>query len=547
MYNNNNNNNLIFLSDVINLEQDIEPYNLIQIRAGVGSGKNYWVQKLAEQGKSILFITSRKITADVQNDNIKGIEIDIENWYRHTFDGMVVGNNQYLVSRTNAWIAYFAKNVYDPDNVKTYIWRYFDYIFLDEAHSVATDATFADASFHVWRFLSWAVLQKLKDEKTKCKVILMSATPEPLEKLILKKTKGKEWFHSIDYFDKCNHIDPKRVIIRHENSTKEAAKVIKKYFEKEQKIIYFTSGIEHIIQLIDDLAQQGISETSIGVAFTDEKKLDKFSPEMLEKRERIDKLLKTEEVLPDDVKIFITTTKCKEGINIRNDDIKIMFAESSQKLELIQMAGRVRNGLDELNVMYKLSRSYNNTKLDQWRRHLSKNSIRRITNDYDYFCKKNKKLFMPDIIDDIQNSFPYVRYDLFQQKFLFFEGKKIGEDLSIKGKSKLLRWIKRWDDEIDPGKEDFQEWFPYSIVELADAEPTDKEIEKAIIVQYLKELKLIEKPISKTARDDIFKALNDILSQKLPGVSSQVKYTFFRQKVHTFEEGISPQECQFSQ
>ena len=31
------------------------------------------------------------------------------------------------------------------------------------------------------------------------------------------------------------------------------------------------------------------------------------------------------------------------------------------------------------------------------------------------------------------------------------------------------------------------------------------------------------------------------------GVSSQVKYTFFRQKVHTFEEGISPQECQFSQ
>ena len=30
-------------------------------------------------------------------------------------------------------------------------------------------------------------------------------------------------------------------------------------------------------------------------------------------------------------------------------------------------------------------------------------------------------------------------------------------------------------------------------------------------------------------------------------VSSQVKCTFFRQKVHTFEEGISPQECQFSQ
>ena len=70
---------------------------------------------------------------------------------------------------------------------------------------------------------------------------------------------------------------------------------------------------------------------------------------MLDKKKQIEESLKTAELLPDDVKIFLTTTKNKEGINIQNDDVKIMFAESSQRAELIQMAGRVRNGLDELN------------------------------------------------------------------------------------------------------------------------------------------------------------------------------------------------------
>ena len=41
--------------------------------------------------------------------------------------------------------------------------------------------------------------------------------------------------------------------------------------------------------------------------------------------------------------------------------------------------------------------------------------------------------------------------------------------------------------------------------------------------------------------------VRSVLKELVSLVSSQVKYTFFRQKVHTFKEGISPQECQFSQ
>lgn len=58
-----------FLSDVISYENDIKPYRFIQIYSGVGSGKNHWIQKQATEGKRILLITSRQITADAQAKN----------------------------------------------------------------------------------------------------------------------------------------------------------------------------------------------------------------------------------------------------------------------------------------------------------------------------------------------------------------------------------------------------------------------------------------------------------------------------------------------
>lgn len=500
-----------FLSDVINYEKDIAPYRLIQIYSGVGSGKNYWVQTLAEQGKSILFITSRKITAEVQDENIRGIKVDLDNWHRHTINGEPVGGNQYVVSRTNAWIAYFARNTYDPEDTKTHIWKYFDYIFLDEAHSIVTDATFADSSFQVWRFMSWVVAQKKYD----CKVILMSGTPDPFKRLIPKKTKERGWFNYLDYFDQCNHVEPKTVIIRHENKTKSVAKLIKKYDDEDKRIIYFASSITNIVQLIEDLIDLGVTDDKIGVSFTDEWHNDEFTTYMLEKKKIIEDSLKTIEYLPDDVRIFLTTTKNKEGINIQNKDIKVMFAESSQSAELTQMAGRVRNGLDELIVMYNLARSYGDVR-DKWRRYFSDKSLEHIYSAYSTYTEKYERPTPRQIIADVEECFPYIRYDYFRQEFLLFMGRIRGEDLAIEDNQKLNECIENWDNEITPGKEDFQEWFPYSIVGLAEKPPTDNEIIKRVLDKYFEEhSELYDIDISKEDRDNILAHLNAILQKEI--------------------------------
>ena len=168
-----------YLSEVINYNSDIEPYRLIVIYSGVGSGKNYWVEKLAEQGKSILLITSRKATAQAQANKMGGERwIDLE-----TLSSRGIGiKEQKKVVVTNAGIENFIKKKYNADDEKTYIWNFFDLIILDEAHSLATDATFTDSPFHVRDFLLWAY-----KHNNKCKIIFMTGTAAPIIELHTKR------------------------------------------------------------------------------------------------------------------------------------------------------------------------------------------------------------------------------------------------------------------------------------------------------------------------------------------------------------------------
>ena len=67
-----------YLMETIDYDTDIEPYRFVKIYAGVGSGKNYFIDALAKGGvvehsdgtkleaKSILLITSRRSKVDEQ-------------------------------------------------------------------------------------------------------------------------------------------------------------------------------------------------------------------------------------------------------------------------------------------------------------------------------------------------------------------------------------------------------------------------------------------------------------------------------------------------
>ena len=116
-------------------------------------------------------------------------------------------------------------------------------------------------------------------------------------------------------------------------------------------MVYFANSITRMTELVTALIKQGIDETCIGIAYSDPSPRN-FPASLLEKKEVIRQALLNEKKIPQEIKIFLTTSQNKEGVNIEDDDINIMFSESSERSSLIQMAGRVRKGVDILAIIY---------------------------------------------------------------------------------------------------------------------------------------------------------------------------------------------------
>ena len=66
---------------------------------------------------------------------------------------------------------------------------------------------------------------------------------------------------------------------------------------------------------------------------------------------KTEKMLREECMLPEDIKLFVSTSRNKEGINIKNKDFSYMIVEAHNQSDVVQMAGRVRYGIDELYIV----------------------------------------------------------------------------------------------------------------------------------------------------------------------------------------------------
>ena len=171
------------ICDVIDYKKDIEPYNLIKIYAGVGSGKSYFASammtgsdeyRIPEQ--SVLLITSRRAKVEetlkelgvvVKSTINKNGNLDFDVWQTgedrpfeyEKYARNIKFNNEsgvqdFLIYNksavcTNAFISVYLRNVYEPDNPITHIWNKFDSIIIDEVHSLVTDSTYQSATFDV--------------------------------------------------------------------------------------------------------------------------------------------------------------------------------------------------------------------------------------------------------------------------------------------------------------------------------------------------------------------------------------------------------------
>lgn len=305
------NSKMRYLSEVIDTnerEKEFAPFDLVEMIAGVGAGKNHWVCELAkQQNNSVLFVTSRRITADMQSKKMNASRtIDWDKFKRHALGGKPMKGGKLLVSCTNARLASFIRNDYDAQDRSTFLWEYFNYIIIDEAHSLVTDSSFADSSFYVWKFIEWVAKEEAKkpDRRKRCKIILMSGTPEPLKEPLKELQKqlcaesGSDTFrfNTVNYFDRCEHVEPAEVIL--DCAEDIAIHEIMGFRAEGHRIIYFASSIRNIAALVKQLNEYGVKDSEIGVSYSNRARDNLFSKELTEKMEQIHKSLIENEKLP---------------------------------------------------------------------------------------------------------------------------------------------------------------------------------------------------------------------------------------------------------
>lgn len=365
-----------YLSDCIRYTTDIAPYPFIQIYSGVGSGKNTFVDALAKgyeesqsdgrvetlEPKRVLCITSRRAKVDeLKNaedvaygaqvleyeslDYVEDLDIYFASKRELSCDSIwgTIPIYQRSIACTNAAIERYLEKHYRADKAEDFLWNRFDIIVVDEAHAVVADASYQTAPYYVHSLIN-KTLKMNAAGKTNCKVIVMTGSPQILADFRLPKNG-----HAIDLMDRCVRVEPKHVLLA---DKAEVMEDMQQRLAAGEKVIYFANRVSTVLNLYRNAFQEYRNEAAVSFSADDElDKQEKENREILERRDEIQAYIAENQKLPDDIRLFLTTSKNKEGINIKNADIKTMYIETHSQIDAIQMAGRVRAGLDQLYIV----------------------------------------------------------------------------------------------------------------------------------------------------------------------------------------------------
>lgn len=491
-----------YVSDAIDFERDIEPYRVIQVYAGVGAGKNTWIEGLVREDRRVLLITSRKITADAQADKMSAFRrIDLDNIQKSVAEG----NNRAVVI-TNAGVEKYVKTKYNSEDCTTHLWRYFDIVVVDEAHSIAADAVFSDAPFHVMALIVAII------NNSNCKIVLMTGTPEPLNGLINASFKKEAIYNNVDIYNECHHVKPNEVILY--NDRNRLWKYMGDQINNRKRVVYFANTIDSIFKLVENLKDRGVDERRIGVSFSDAKKKEQFSEIIIKNKERVERALIEEEKIPNDIFLLATTSKNKEGINILNEDIGSIVAETTERTALIQMAGRVRRGVDRLIVLYDAQQYVLDT-LVEFEEVFHKRCLDKINKESSEYIEAHSIDPKINIINRIEEHFPYARYDYFRERFelyksKIYEVKQVRSD-NEKMKESVAQYLRTGSTLNLP----IREWFPESKISLIFAQTHEQSemMFREKVSEYLKKENYLDRDISKEERNLILPAILKIAGE----------------------------------
>ena len=396
-----------YISDVLDIDKLIEEYgNKIMLIAGVGSGKSTWVKDVLTQKGNVLFITSRRAKVDE----------DIAHSCFTSFVREQDGQRENLI--TNAKLGYILINAHaDMQMTVDNFLNCYEYIVVDEIHSMASDSTFARSSFDVLTFIEYAAEQGHK-------VIVMTGTPEPVQSYF----QNNGW-HIEDYRKICNYVKPEAIKYIYKEKR---ADVIKEALEENKKVIYFVNNTVTITETIREVLDKRIGEIEkIAVIVSDEKRKDmdaalkeKFPGYNEEINDQVYTSLIQNQVLPEECEILISTSRLKEGVDILNENACVI-CDNHILSNLIQFFGRVRVGGGTVYIIEDAQQ--HEIKHDKLLYEYAKQQEITAANKFvDTYIKEQEDVFEYgptfSLIRFVEQN-PYIRYNFIKKKFQLFRDK----------------------------------------------------------------------------------------------------------------------------
>ena len=505
----------LHLSDTVSYLDDIQPHLLTMLYAGVGSSKNHFINQLItghtdkrHDGTEVkldplyvLLITSRrsKVNELLTEDDLP-IDEKVDKWngYRQFTDPAFISveptgklillegeywSSNYFkrsVTCTNAYIEQYLQHVYHPQAISTHLWEVFDLIVIDEAHSLVTDASYQTAPFYVDNLIREfcarhkAATEDPENHKApRCKnMLLMTGSVSPMKMYDFPVEP-----HVIDRMDECINVVPQNI---HFITSTEAKAQLSKQLQHGEKAVYFTN---HTPQLDTFLKGTTIDPSTVAISFSKEEgreKLAKDAPDSFKRMEQVEASIAKDKLIPDDIHLWLTTSRNKEGINILNEDIDHLYVESHIQSDLIQMAGRIRCGVKHMYIIVDSQDHYFSSWQDEPYLYRDESSGS-VIDGYNNFLKNfygnvgtkppfaNTEPFAFDTertcervaayVEHVHER-AYVRYSYFDNAFHFYNLR----DLGIRLQTQELNMFKRAMQTPGHIEAVFQEWFPDSVV-----------------------------------------------------------------------------------
>ena len=158
---------------------------------------------------------------------------------------------------------------------------------------------------------------------------------------------------------------------------------------------------------------------------------------------------------------------------------------------------------------------------------------------------KNDERLISDVVCEVEQQFPYIRYSYFDHEFCFYGSKAQEEARRSSDEGLIKNYIETWDavdefqrlfceeENLSTGRELFQKWFPMSEVELVEIK-TEKSELLIDVEQLLRSKRLLNVEVSREQLDDAIESIRKKLEKfdcKKLGIKqrSQKRASFFKQ------------------